>query len=159
MYVPSNRWKSWVGCCVCALALLLAPSGCDEPEEEAATEEVEDGEENGEEAEGDGEEAEEDENGDEAGGPVGRRAEAHVEVAEIEIRRLMEMVNMYYITNSELPGELEALTDSANPLTDEIPEDPWGNEYVYEVEGEREFDIFSPGPDGEAGTDDDVMVE
>ncbi|MFW6133452.1 MAG: type II secretion system major pseudopilin GspG [Planctomycetota bacterium] len=38
----------------------------------------------------------------------------------------------------------------------EIPTDPWGNAYVYRNEGESDYVLFSPGPDGKAGTEDDV---
>jgi general secretion pathway protein G len=37
--------------------------------------------------------------------------------------------------------------------------DPWGNEYVYEFPGrynEGNYDLSSPGPDGEPGNDDDI---
>jgi general secretion pathway protein G len=40
-----------------------------------------------------------------------------------------------------------------------IPEDPWGNEYVYRNPGTintGRYDLLSPGPDGEVGTDDDI---
>lgn len=37
----------------------------------------------------------------------------------------------------------------------EVPADPWDNEYVYESDG-KEFSLFSFGPDGEEGTDDDI---
>lgn len=38
---------------------------------------------------------------------------------------------------------------------EEVPMDPWDNEYVYESEG-RSFTISSFGIDGEEGTDDDI---
>ncbi len=37
--------------------------------------------------------------------------------------------------------------------------DPWGNPYQYRKPGEKNtdtYDIFSMGPDGKAGTDDDI---
>jgi general secretion pathway protein G len=40
-----------------------------------------------------------------------------------------------------------------------IPLDPWGNAYVYESPGKQNpsgYDLYSVGPDGRAGTDDDV---
>jgi len=43
--------------------------------------------------------------------------------------------------------------------SDSIPKDPWGNDYCYECPGRHNpnsFDLVSPGPDGRAGTDDDV---
>jgi general secretion pathway protein G len=43
--------------------------------------------------------------------------------------------------------------------TDAIPKDPWGDDYVYSCPGKHNptsYDIFSPGPDRRAGTDDDI---
>ncbi len=37
--------------------------------------------------------------------------------------------------------------------------DPWGNAYQYAYPGTRSgmaYDVFSPGPDGQAGTEDDI---
>ncbi|MDB6040579.1 MAG: xcpT 8 [Verrucomicrobiales bacterium] len=44
-------------------------------------------------------------------------------------------------------------------LKSEIPNDPWGNPYVYECPGKHNpnsYDILSMGPDGRVGGDDDV---
>jgi general secretion pathway protein G len=44
-------------------------------------------------------------------------------------------------------------------LKNEIPKDPWQNEYVYECPGKNNtssYDIVSMGPDGRAGTEDDI---
>ena len=40
-----------------------------------------------------------------------------------------------------------------------IPKDPWGNDYIYECPGKRNpnsYDLFSLGPDGREGGDDDI---
>ena len=171
MYMLPNRWKSWVGCCVCVLALVLVLPGCD-VETVFVGEAVA-----GEKVEGDGswrEGADGDEEsvgfrtavkraiqkGDYAENSIlGRWVRAQTETAEIDIRRLTEMVNTYYIRNGELPEGLEALISGSARLLEEVPEDPWGSEYVYEVLGERDFKIFSKGPDGEAETERDVTVE
>lgn len=34
---------------------------------------------------------------------------------------------------------------------DEVPLDPWGNAYVYKLEGSRDFEIISYGADGSPG--------
>src|SRR5687767_1634129 len=44
-------------------------------------------------------------------------------------------------------------------LQKEIPLDPWGNAYIYECPGKQNpsgYDLSSMGPDGRAGTDDDI---
>jgi general secretion pathway protein G len=41
----------------------------------------------------------------------------------------------------------------------EIPNDPWGNPYIYECPGKHNpngYDLYSGGPDGQPGTEDDV---
>ena len=40
-----------------------------------------------------------------------------------------------------------------------IPDDPWGHPYVYECPGKHNpssYDVMSMGPDGRAGTDNDI---
>jgi len=40
-----------------------------------------------------------------------------------------------------------------------VPVDPWGRKYIYEYPGKHNtngFDLFSAGPDGKAGTGDDI---
>lgn len=40
-----------------------------------------------------------------------------------------------------------------------VPKDPWGNEYVYRQPGrynEHGYDLYSFGPDGQQGSDDDI---
>ncbi|MEO6246012.1 MAG: type II secretion system protein GspG, partial [Opitutaceae bacterium] len=45
-------------------------------------------------------------------------------------------------------------------LKSDIPLDPWGHPYVYEFPGRVNvsgYDVVSMGPDGQAGTADDVV--
>ncbi len=89
----------------------------------------------------------------EVGGMVedGNRRTAQMELAQIE-----QMIETYYMTEQQLPEKLEDLTEGPHPITHEVPADPWGNEYIYEVHGERDFEVYSAGPDGEPGTDNDI---
>ncbi len=44
-------------------------------------------------------------------------------------------------------------------IMDDLENDPWGNAYAYERPGKRNpdsYDIYSLGPDGKGGTEDDV---
>lgn len=44
-------------------------------------------------------------------------------------------------------------------LKNEVPKDPWGNEYIYESPGKHNptsYDVMSTGPDGRVGGDDDI---
>jgi general secretion pathway protein G len=41
-----------------------------------------------------------------------------------------------------------------------LPIDPWGKPYIYEYPGKHNangYDLLSAGPDGKAGTDDDIV--
>ena len=43
--------------------------------------------------------------------------------------------------------------------SDAIPQDPWGNDYIYECPGRHNpssYDVMSMGSDGRSGTDDDI---
>jgi general secretion pathway protein G len=45
------------------------------------------------------------------------------------------------------------------PYLDKLPQDPWGNYYLYVYPGKHNpagYDLYSAGVDGKAGTDDDV---
>ncbi len=83
---------------------------------------------------------------------------ANERTAQMEINQLSQMVETYYMstTPNELPNNLEDLTEGRNPLTESIPQDPWGNDYIYERHSNRDFDIYSPGADGVEGTEDDI---
>jgi len=45
------------------------------------------------------------------------------------------------------------------PYLDKIPNDPWGRAYNYIYPGkhtQNSYDLYSVGPDGKAGTEDDI---
>lgn len=62
------------------------------------------------------------------------------------------------------PAEIRAIRKQHKtwdgPYVNHIVNDPWGNEYVYETRPESGAPIlYSKGPDGRAGTTDDVMPD
>lgn len=75
-------------------------------------------------------------------------------------------MNSYPTTAQGLDALRQAPGDSANSgkwsgpyLEEVVPADPWGNPYRYEYPGRHNQDlpdIWSVGPDGVDGTDDDV---
>ncbi|MDA8387963.1 MAG: DUF4388 domain-containing protein [Nitrospiraceae bacterium] len=67
-------------------------------------------------------------------------------LASREIDRLRFRVRVYKVENGRYPVNLERVGNTT---------DPWGNPYVYKVDGSG-FTLFSTGPDGTAGTKDDV---
>ena len=45
------------------------------------------------------------------------------------------------------------------PIMEQLPQDPWGNDYIYLIPGQKnasKFDIRSKGNDGIEGNEDDV---
>lgn len=86
-----------------------------------------------------------------------RVAEEHMDkrrTAREQIEKVVAAVDVYRNRNDgKLPPSITALTEKPAegeaPLA-ELPKDPWGNDYLYEVEGEA-FVVMSHGADGAAG--------
>jgi general secretion pathway protein G len=100
---------------------------------------------------------------------AGRTEQAKVTATKSQIASISLALNAFEVDNGYYPktGALNALIeqpgDSNNwrgPYLEKgVPLDPWNNQYVYEYPGKHTvngFDLMSPGPDGRAGTDDDI---
>jgi general secretion pathway protein G len=89
---------------------------------------------------------------------IGAIDRANVKKAQIEIGNLSGFVEQYMIMNSppRLPESLSDLASGPMPITKKVPQDPWGNDYIYNKTGPREFEIICAGKDGQPGTEDDV---
>ncbi|WP_105166943.1 type II secretion system major pseudopilin GspG [Pseudoalteromonas sp. T1lg23B] len=102
---------------------------------------------------------------------MGQQEEAALDKAKLDIQQLEDAMNMYKLKNKAFPTTeqgLEALVTQTtiDPVPkrfpdggfiSKLPEDPWGNPYQLVSPGEMgKVDIFSMGPDGEVGTDDDI---
>ncbi|WP_338519339.1 type II secretion system major pseudopilin GspG [Alteromonas gracilis] len=102
---------------------------------------------------------------------IGSGEEAKRQKAAVDIQTLKGALQMYKLRNNRYPSTeqgLEALVSAPTiePIPrnypeggyiDRLPEDPWGNPYALISPGELSaIDIFSNGPDGEPGTDDDI---
>lgn len=100
---------------------------------------------------------------------AGRSEQAKVTAAQSQVSSIEMALDSFEVDNGYFPktGELDALINQpANAsnwrgpyLKKGIPNDPWGNPYTYDYPGKHNptgYDLFSPGPDGRAGTDDDI---
>ena len=102
---------------------------------------------------------------------MGSQDTAREQKAVIDIGTIESALTMYRSQNYDYPTteqSLEALVTETDiePLPrrfqeggylQRLPKDPWGNDYQLLNPGENgTFDVFSMGPDGEAGTDDDI---
>ncbi|GGI99677.1 type II secretion system protein GspG [Shewanella hanedai] len=102
---------------------------------------------------------------------MGNKDKADIQKAVSDIVALENSLDMYKLDNSIYPTTeqgLEALTQkptgSPEPrnyrddgYVKRLPQDPWRNDYLLLSPGENgKLDIFSAGPDGQAGTEDDI---
>lgn len=102
---------------------------------------------------------------------MGNMDTAKLQKAVQDINALETSLSMYKMDNYKYPNSeqgLEALVEATDiePLprrfpdggyVKRLPQDPWGNEYQLLNPGENgDIDIFTMGPDGEAGTEDDI---
>lgn len=103
-------------------------------------------------------------------GPV--LGKSRIDRARADIAALESGLEQYSFDMFNYPGAddgLDALkmppdTDKADQYRrggyiKRIQQDPWGNDYFYIVPGPRSggaYDVYSAGPDGEPGNDDDI---
>lgn len=90
-----------------------------------------------------------------------QQAGAQRDAALSQISTLEAALDTYRLDVGEYPDSLDGLmrNDSGRAswngpyLRREVPKDPWGNDYVYDVNG-REFTLLSYGADGARGGED-----
>lgn len=103
----------------------------------------------------------------------GRSKEAKVTAAKTQIAQLEVALDSFEIALSRYPTTVEGLRVLVEkPSSDaegwkqpflrrqEIPKDPWGNDYVYRYPGQNNeygYDLYSNGPDGKQGGGDDIV--
>ncbi len=100
---------------------------------------------------------------------LGYLSDSRVRAAQLQIDSLAAALDLYYLDVGSYPGAsegLEALIERPagnsrwnGPYLQQstLPEDPWGNPYVYRVPGENSaYEIVSFGADGQAGGEGDA---
>src|SRR4051812_17347979 len=101
----------------------------------------------------------------------GRTEQARITAAVTQISTFGTALNAFEVDTGSYPRGQDGLqqllvapadvTGWRGPyLMSDIPLDPWGHPYVYEFPGRINatgYDIISMGPDGQAGTPDDVV--
>ncbi len=100
---------------------------------------------------------------------AGKSESARVTAAQTDIRAgIKSALDQFEIDNGYYPKSLNDLLQQPNnaknwhgPYFDppQLPVDPWSNPYVYVAPGRHNpngYDLSSVGPDGKAGTDDDI---
>jgi len=99
-----------------------------------------------------------------------RGEEAKVTTTEVQMKNIEQALKLYKLHNSFYPTTeqgLKALVEKPEeepvpknwkgPYIEKIPKDAWGNDFIYISDG-KQFNLISPGPDGEEGTEDDLRV-
>ena len=95
---------------------------------------------------------------------AGRTEEARVKAAKGDIHTLQTAIDLYALDhNDKFPKQLSELMtppSGRKPYLKQLKKDPWSNDYVYVFPGKHfqdSYDVFSKGPDGQEGTEDDVV--
>lgn len=87
---------------------------------------------------------------------------ARVKKAQADVALLEQAAEMYRLSKLDYPTAAQGLQAiQTEGFIKRLPEDPWGNAYVYAAPGRegRPFDIYSLGADGrEGGEDDDADI-
>ncbi|KEQ18484.1 type II secretion system major pseudopilin GspG [Endozoicomonas numazuensis] len=102
---------------------------------------------------------------------LGNKKKADQQKAVSDIVALENALDMYKLDNNHFPSTQQGLDSLVelpsgtpqprnyrdNGYIRRLPQDPWGNDYLMQSPGEfGDVDIFSAGPDGQAGSDDDI---
>ena len=98
-----------------------------------------------------------------------RPEQARITAAQSNIRAIRSALDMYKLDNHVYPSTdqgLQALVERPvsepsppnwNRYMERVPMDPWGKPYLYLQPGKYgDVDVFSPGPNGRSGDDDDI---
>jgi general secretion pathway protein G len=100
-----------------------------------------------------------------------RSEQAKITAATTDIANMEVALDAFEIDTSRYPTNTEGIkalveqpsnTDNWNGpyLKRGVPKDSWGNEYIYKQPGQHNdsgYDLSSSGPDGQQGTDDDII--
>ena len=101
---------------------------------------------------------------------ISTQQQANIKAAKAQTLNLKSPLNLYRLNTGDFPAGFDALytcpADLADPnkwggpyLEEQLPVDPWGNQYQYQYPGSRNtqlYDVWSMGPDKSDGTADDV---
>jgi general secretion pathway protein G len=97
---------------------------------------------------------------------VGRSEQARQTAVRADLSSIKTALDAFEVDNGYYPKSLQDLLqlprDAKNwhgPYLEKTPQDPWGNNYVYDYPGKHNagaYDLLSIGPDSKEGTDDDI---
>lgn len=91
-------------------------------------------------------------------------AKGQADAARNQAYEIAKSMEIYKLQNGSYPttalgvGAL-VTPPKGKPIMDATPQDPWGNDYIYVIPGQKnpsKFDVRSKGSDGQEGTEDDI---
>ena len=100
---------------------------------------------------------------------MGTGDRARIQATKTQLGAFKTALDMFEVDNGHYPRGKNGLDDLVrqpkdasnwHQYMDKIPLDPWNNKYLYEFPGRHNpngFDLMSAGPDGRAGTEDDIV--
>jgi len=83
-------------------------------------------------------------------------------VAQTQAKEYYDKAHFWKLKKKRFPATLRDMESPLDPDKDDSPfipkiqEDPWGNDYMLEQVG-KDIRIISWGPDGQEGTEDDII--
>jgi general secretion pathway protein G len=100
---------------------------------------------------------------------AGRSEQARATAAQTQIASFSTALDAFEVDNGYYPKGKNGLMDLVQkpqaaqnwhgPYLKEIPQDPWGHDYIYDCPGRHNpssYDLTSAGPNGRIGDDDDI---
>lgn len=87
-----------------------------------------------------------------------------MDTARNQAYEIGKSVELYKLQQGSYPSTAQGVQVLASPprgkpIMERVPKDPWGEEYIYVIPGQKnpsKFDVRSKGPDKQEGTEDDV---
>ena len=95
---------------------------------------------------------------------MGQLGKGQADSARNQAYEIGKSLELYRLNNGRYPTTAEGLQalvtpPKGKPLMDSLPKDPWGNDYIYTIPGQKnasKYDIRSKGQDGQEATEDDT---
>lgn len=87
------------------------------------------------------------------------------DATKAQISELGKSLDIYKVKFGRYPNSTEGLNSLLNPpngkkpIIEKLPKDAWSSDFVYLSPGQHnpaKYDIYSKGPDGQGGTEDDI---
>jgi len=97
---------------------------------------------------------------------VGRSEQARLTAVHADLSSIKTALDAFEVDNGYYPKSMQDLLQQPNnaknwhgPYLEKVPQDPWGNNYLYYYPGkhnQNSYDLLSVGPDGKEGSEDDI---